>query len=185
MVIQSDERERIIRGSIGSPPTGRSFQLSPLPLYFHIGFSHTPDHDCSLVTVNPQSLSSTMESSQRSKDGQPSQQPASPMQPSQEINSSQHPRKPPTVLSDMAYSGPKDGHSTPSKIPTVAGHSQAQISIDDVLNGFQELGKTMAAPDMLTMLLRALAQNEAEYLFEYVWYDSIHKSPLEDLRSNW
>ena len=53
---------------------------------------------------------------------------------------------------------------------------QNEVTVVDVIKGFEELGREMIVSDMLTIVLRALAKDKTETMFNLlIWGDSTPK----------
>lgn len=92
---------------------------------------------------------------------------------------------PPTILSEVAYSGPSKEDVTLFKAHNAAGHEQDQITIDQVVQGFHALGKEMTASELLTVMLRAIAEDESATLFEWVLWERFKDNPPADGKGHW
>ena len=94
-------------------------------------------------------------------------------------------REQPTVLSEVAYPGPRKEDLSPLNTRGFAEHQQNQVTIAEVAKGFRELGKDMTTSELLTLLLRALAKDETETLFEWVLWDRFKDNPPADGMGHW
>lgn len=90
-----------------------------------------------------------------------------------------------TVLSEVAYPGPSKEILDILNSHDSVCHPQNHITIEDVIKGFRELGKDMSASDMLTVLLRALAKDETETLFDWLLWKSVAEEPKADGKGHW
>lgn len=91
----------------------------------------------------------------------------------------------PTVLNERAYPGPTKEDLTLLNTHSVAENPQTQVTVGDVVRGFRELGKDMTTSEMLTILLRALAKDETETLFEWVLLERFRDNPPADGMGHW
>jgi hypothetical protein len=94
-------------------------------------------------------------------------------------------QKKPTILSEVAYSGPTKEDLAVLNTPGDGEHEQKEVIIGDVMKGFLELGKDMTASEMLTMLLRALAKSETEDFFEWLLQERFKDDPPADRKGHW
>jgi hypothetical protein len=92
-----------------------------------------------------------------------------------------------TVLSEVACSGPSKEDLAMLNTPNGAEllQAQVQVTIEDVVEGFQDLGKDMNASKMLTVLLRALAKDETENLFAWLLWERFKDNPPVDGMGHW
>lgn len=57
--------------------------------------------------------------------------------------------------------------------------------MEDVVEGFRDLGKDMNASKMLTVLLHALAKDEKENLFAWLLWERVKDNPSVDGMGRW
>lgn len=93
--------------------------------------------------------------------------------------------EPPTVLSEVAYSGPSKEDLALLNTYNVTERQQSQVNIGDVIQGFRKLGKDLNESDMLTMVLRALVKDETEELFDWLWWERFEDDPPADGKGRW
>jgi hypothetical protein len=90
-----------------------------------------------------------------------------------------------TILSEVAYPGPSREVLEIINAHSSAGPQKNQITTGDVIKGFRELGREMTASDMLTILLRALAKDETERLFDWLMWGRFNNGPQVNGKGNW
>jgi hypothetical protein len=93
--------------------------------------------------------------------------------------------EPLTVLSKVAFPGPSKEDLLSLNAHIVAKRQQTQITVNDVVKGFRDLGKNLEPSDLLTILLRAAAKGETEDLFDWILREQFKDNPPADGMDHW
>lgn len=94
-------------------------------------------------------------------------------------------KEPPTVLSEVAYSGPSKEDLVLLSTRDAAARPPKPVTLNDVIQGFRNLGKDLGSSDVITILLRALAKGETEDLFEWLLWERFKDNPPADGKGHW